>query len=167
MPSLADTEHQAANLYWLAFLLTGDRQASIDAAVETIESPETNPFFIGWMVAWSRKVIIGKALAAIRRELAASAQRMALATRAPRSAPSPSRTWSLAPGAGKRELEHALLAIDAFPRCVLLLLLFEGLSIDDAMQLLGADRDLIRKAQAFALQELTNNLAAARGSARV
>jgi DNA-directed RNA polymerase specialized sigma24 family protein len=165
MPSLAQPNQQAANLYWLAFLLTGDRKASINAAVETIESPESNPFFLGWMMAWSRKVIISKALTAIRQELAASAGRMAL-ERAPRSAPPLPRNWSLAPGANRLELERALLAIDAFPRGVLLLLLFEGLSVDDAMQLLGADRDLIRKAQAVALQQLTRNLAATRETAR-
>ena len=159
MPTLTQPDQQAANLYWLAFLLTGDREASVHAAEETIESPEANPFFLGWMMAWSRKVIISKALGAIRQELAASAARMALA-RTPRSASPLPRNWSLAASATRTELERALLAIDAFPRCVLLLLLFEGLSVDDAMQLLGADRDLVRKAQAFALQELTRNLAA-------
>ena len=77
MPSLEQTQQQAANLYWLAFLLTGDREASVDAAVEAIESPETNPFFFGWMLAWSRKVVIAKALAAVRRQLADSARRIA------------------------------------------------------------------------------------------
>lgn len=158
MPSIAQPDQQAANLYWLAFLLTGDRRASIQAAEETLQSPEANPFFVGWMLAWSRKVIISKAIEAIRLELAASAARMALA-RPPRSAPSLPRKWSLAEGTNRLELERALLAIDAFPRCVLLLLLFEGLSVDDAMQLLGADRELIRKARSFALQELTRNLA--------
>ncbi|HUB79961.1 MAG TPA: hypothetical protein VMB03_14240 [Bryobacteraceae bacterium] len=158
MPSLATPDQQAANLYWLAFLLTGNRQASIQAAEETIESPETNSFFLGWMMAWARKVVISKALGAIRQELAASAARIALA-RTPGFAQPLPRKYALAPGCNKVELERALLAIDAFPRCVLLLLLFEGLSVDDAMQLLGADRDLIRKAQAFALQELTRNLA--------
>jgi hypothetical protein len=156
MPSLDQNQQQAASLYWLAFLLTGDREASVDAAVEAIESPEANPFFFGWMLAWSRKVVIAKALAAVRQQLADSASRIAIA-RCSKSAPLP-RNWALAPGATKLELERALLAIEAFPRCVLLLLLFEGLSVDDAMVLLGAERDLILKAQEFALRELTRNL---------
>jgi len=45
--------------------------------------------------------------------------------------------------------------------------LFEGLSLDDATVLLDVDRDLVRKAQVFALQELTRNLAATREAARV
>jgi DNA-directed RNA polymerase specialized sigma24 family protein len=166
MPSLEQTNRQAANLYWLAFLLTGDRRASINATVEAIESPDANPFFLGWMLAWSRKVVIAKALAAIRQELAASSQRIASA-RTPRCARPLPRNWALAPGASKLELERALLAIDAFPRCVLLLLLFEGLSVDDATVLLDVDSDLVRKAQAFALEELTRNLAASREMARV
>jgi DNA-directed RNA polymerase specialized sigma24 family protein len=166
MPTLEATNEQAEHLYWLAFLLTGNRETSMDATVEALESSKANPFFFAWMVAWSRKVVIAKALAAIRQELAASATRIA-EVRSPRCAQSMPRNWALQPGATKLELERALLAIDAFPRCVLLLLLFEGLSIDDATVLLDVDRDLIRKAQVFALEELTRNLADVREAARV
>jgi len=157
MPTLEQTNRQAANLYWLAFLLTGNRETSLDAAVEALDAPDGNPFFSTWMLAWSRKVVIAKALAAIRVELAASAQRIAEARS--RKSASPSGNWTPARDVTKAELERALLAIDAFPRCVLLLSLFEGLSIDDATVLLDVDRDLVRKAQAFALAELTTNLA--------
>jgi DNA-directed RNA polymerase specialized sigma24 family protein len=156
--SLNQTNRQAADLYWLAFLLTGQREASVDATAEALDSAEANPFFSAWMLAWARKVVIAKALGAIRQELAASALRIA-ALRGRCGTPAP-RNWSLTSGATKAELERALLAIDAFPRCVLLLSLFEGLSVDDAVVLLDVDRELIRKAQAFALQELTQNLAA-------
>jgi len=158
MSSLNLSNRQAADLYWLAFLLTGQRDTSVDATAEALDTAEAKPFFSAWMLAWARKVVIAKALGAIRQELAASALRIA-AIRGRNAAPAP-RNWSLASGATKAELERALLAIDAFPRCVLLLSLFEGLSIDDAVVLLDVDRDLIRKAQAFALQELTQNLAA-------
>jgi DNA-directed RNA polymerase specialized sigma24 family protein len=161
MPS----DRQASNLYWLAFLLTGNREASVQATVDALESSETNPFFFAWMLAWSRKVVIAKALAAIRQELAASAKRIA-AARSPRCGHPVPADWTLAPGATRLELERALLAIDAFPRCVLLLLIFEGLSIDDATVLLDVDRELIRKAQVFALDELTRNLAGASEAAR-
>jgi len=156
---------QAANLYWLAFLLTGDREASVDAAVEALDSSESNAFFSAWMLAWSRKVVIAKALAAIRQELAASALRLASTRGA--NYPAPPRNWSLAPGASKVQLERALLAIDTLPRCVLLLSLFEGLSLDDATVLLDVDHGLVRKAQAVALRQLTSNLAGMAGAARV
>jgi DNA-directed RNA polymerase specialized sigma24 family protein len=159
MVSIGSSNQQAANLYWLAFLLTGNREASVDAAAETIAASEASPFFLAWMLTWSRKVVIAKALAAIRQELAVSARRVAVA-RSPRGVRLPPN-WTLSDAAGKVELERALLAIDAFPRCVLLLLLFEGLSMEDAAVLLDADRELIRKAQAFAVEELAGYLAAA------
>jgi DNA-directed RNA polymerase specialized sigma24 family protein len=158
MPSL-EINRQAANLYWLALLVTGDREESAELAAGALESADSNPFFSAWMLAWSRKVVIARALAAVRQELAASARKVAMA-RAPRCGSRVPRNLSLTAAANRRELERALLAIDAFPRCVLLLLLFEGLSIDDATVLLDADRELVRKAQVFALRELTLNLAA-------
>ena len=209
MPSLMSPLEQAnghaANLYWLAFLLTGHREASVDMAVEALDSPDEalrfigrscrpvdmavealnspdpdlacglpctgdvdmavealnspdgNPFFSAWMLAWSRKVVIAKALGAIRQELAESASRMATVRR--RNCARPPRQWALRPDTTKVQLECALLAIDVFPRCVLLLSVFEGLSIDDTTVLLDGDRELVRKAQACAIEELTRNLA--------
>lgn len=161
---LAVRNADVANLYWLAFLLTGQREASIDIAVEALESPDGNAFFSAWILAWARKVVIAKALAMIRQELAASANRLqAQRTRCRIAA---HRHWALEADATKVQIEAALLAIDAFPRCALLLSVFEGLSIDDATVLLDGDRDLVRKAQAWAIQELTRNLAVQREAAR-
>jgi hypothetical protein len=65
-----------ADLHWLAFLLTGHRDQSIDLAVETVTEFHTaQPFFTAWMEAWSRRVVIAKALTGIREELAASVRR--------------------------------------------------------------------------------------------
>jgi len=164
MPTLTQIDRQAGDLYWLAFLLTGRREAGVDVAVEALDSADGNAFFSALMLAWARKVVIAKALGVIRQELAASALRIASARA--RNHPTP-RNWSLSSEATKVELERALLAIDAFPRCVLLLSLFEGMSLDDATVLLDVDRELIRKAQAFALQELTNNLAVMREASHV
>ena len=50
-----------------------------------------------------------------------------------------------------------------FPRCALLLSVFEGMSPEDVAILLDADRDLVRKAQIIGLRELTRNLALAQG----
>ena len=155
--SQVQAKGHAASLYWLAFLLTGRREASVNMAVEALDSADGNPFFSAWMLAWSRKVVIAKALAAVRQELAASALQMA--SKRGRDCPPPPRNWALGPAATKVQLERALLAIDVFPRCALLLTVFEGLSIDDATVLLDAGRELVRKAQRFAVQELTRNLA--------
>ena len=64
----------------------------------------------------------------------------------------------------KVQLERALLAIEVFPRCALLLSVFEGMTLEDAVILLGADRRLVRKGQMTGLRELTRNLARMQGS---
>jgi DNA-directed RNA polymerase specialized sigma24 family protein len=153
-----DSRNKPADLYWLAFLLTGREDLSIDIAADAaVSGDDARPFFTGWMLGWQRRLVIGKALAAIHDELADSARRT-LAARPSGSAGLP-RNWSLDPGTTKAELERALLAIDPFPRAALLLLIFEGLRMADAVPLLDADPTLIRKAQAIGLRELTVNLA--------
>jgi hypothetical protein len=59
-----------------------------------------------------------------------------------------------------------LLAIDLFPRCALLLTVFEKLSLDDAALLLNADKALVRKAQNQGLLELAGAAAGGRGLRR-
>jgi DNA-directed RNA polymerase specialized sigma24 family protein len=148
---------QQSELYWLAYLLTGHRESSLDAVMEVVDaSDDANPFFNNWMAAWARKVVIAKALSAIRSELAESARRLDLA---PQKDHTPrSRNWSLDEDSSKVDLERALLAIDVFPRCALLLTVFEKVSLQDAAILLDAGLELVRKAKAIGLHELTRHL---------
>ena len=75
MRKIGQANQHAASLHWLAFLLTGNREQSVDIAADTTDaSGSANPFFESWMVAWSRRVAIAKALTTIRNELAASAR---------------------------------------------------------------------------------------------
>jgi DNA-directed RNA polymerase specialized sigma24 family protein len=149
-------------IYWLAFLLTGDRARSLEVSSEALASPDDrSPFFATWMHAWSRRVVIAKALAAMRDELAASARRT-LSARLDKAA-LPARNWALAQGTTKLQLEAALLTIDVFSRCALLLSLFEGASLEDVAILLDSELALVRKAQAIGLHELTRNLARLQG----
>ena len=113
------------------------------------------------MLAWSRRVFIAKTLAGIRDELASSARRMA-SKRVERTA-LPPRNWTLNRDTTKAQLENALLAIDVFPRCALLLSVFEGMSLEDVGILLNSERDLVQKAQMIGLRELTRNLAGMQG----
>jgi DNA-directed RNA polymerase specialized sigma24 family protein len=150
------------NLYWLAFLLTGNPRLSVDVTLEAGASQDdANPFFSAWMLAWSRRVFIAKALTGIRNELARSARRTA-SKRAERVA-LPPRNWTLNRDTTKVQLESALLAIDVFPRCALLLSVFEGMSLEDVGILLNSERDLVRTAQMIGLLELTRNLARLHG----
>lgn len=146
--------------YWLAFLLTGARDISIDVAADAaLSQVAANPFFATCIRAWTRKIVIAKAVSAIRDELRASVHRTELA-RVP--GPAPLQKWSLPASATKTQIEQALLAVDLFPRAAVLLSIFEGMSIADAATILDADVTLVRKAQAIGLRELTNNLAGMR-----
>jgi DNA-directed RNA polymerase specialized sigma24 family protein len=162
MPTLDHSQKQAVDLYRLAYLLTGQRGASIDVTLEALESEGApDSFFANWIQAWSRRVVIAKALGRIRGELAASAQ--SIVSRRSDPAELPPRKWALEHEATPVQFERALLAIDAFPRCAALLTVFEGMSLEDASILLDATRDLVRKAQAIGLRHLTRNLARMQG----
>ena len=162
MQTLEQAHKRAADLYWLASLLTGHLGLSVDATLEAVVFPDdANPFFSAWMVAWSRRVFIAKALARIHNELAASARRTA-SKRAEKTA-LPPPNWTLDRGTTKVQLEGALVAIDVFPRCALLLSVFEGVSLEDVALLLDSERYLVRKAQMVGLRELTRNLARIQG----
>lgn len=153
---------RVADLYRLAFLITGDIELSIDLAAETVAWHETPDFsFAGGISKAAKRLVIAEALAAMGADLAASAHR----TQARDAAEPefPRRDWTLNPATTKAELEQALRSIDVFPRCVLLLCVFEGLSQKEAAIFLDCDRELVRKAQVIGLWELTRNLAIAQG----
>jgi DNA-directed RNA polymerase specialized sigma24 family protein len=161
MPTTLKMQH-TADLHWLAFLLTGHRDQSIDLAVETVAEFHTSqPFFATWMAAWSRRVVIAKALTGIREELAVSARRTE--SKRVHGSALPSRDWQIGADTTKSELEAALLAIDYFPRAVLVLSVFERVPVADCAVILDATADLVNKALAMAFLELTRNLATAQG----
>jgi len=166
--SVDDIKKDAADLYWLAFLLTERQDLSIEIASDTAVSEDyESPFFSDWMRGWQRRLVIGRALTAIQDVLAESARRTQLARGARVHASTDGssmgfalpRNWSLNTDATKADVQEALLAIDLFPRAALLLLVFEGIRMADAATLLDADPALVRKAQAIGLRELTANLA--------
>jgi hypothetical protein len=67
-----DIRNAAADLYWLAFLLTGRHDLSIEVASDMVSGDYRSPFFTDWMRAWQRRLVIGKALTAIHDEFADS-----------------------------------------------------------------------------------------------
>jgi hypothetical protein len=157
MQTLRQTHSEEASLNRLACLLTGERETSVDAPLETAGT-ETGPSpFAEWMAAWSRRVAIAKVLTAIRGELAASARRIA-SMRVGNSAP-PSGSANVGELATSLQFERALQPIDIFPRCALVLTTFGGISIEDAAVLLDATEDLVRQARTVGFRELFANLA--------
>jgi DNA-directed RNA polymerase specialized sigma24 family protein len=165
---MAVRRQSALDLYWLAFLLTGHRRPSLDAATEALNlqdaldlQDDANQFFSTWMLARWRRAVIARALAGIREELAASVRRTA--SKRTQEFAGPLRNWVLDRQTTKGHLERALLAIDVFPRCALLLSVFEGMSIEDTSNLLNADHNLVRKGQVTGLRALTRNFARMQG----
>jgi hypothetical protein len=152
----------ASDLYWLGYLLTGDSEQAAQAFSSALEFEDAaNPVFRGFMVSWARKLVVASALATMTAKLRASALRVERSelSDSPQHAGLPPPGWISSRSLGGPELERALLAIDVFPRCALLLTIFEKLSIHDAALLLNSGEPLLRKAQARALIDLTHNLA--------
>src|ERR1700733_8478729 len=107
------TKKAAVDLYWLAFLLTGSRDISIDIAADAaVSEDDTNPFFTDWIHGWQRRLVIAKGLTAIHSGPADAAPRTEIAQAIRSGTPS---NWSLNPNTTKEDLERAMLAIDLFP----------------------------------------------------
>jgi len=159
-------EDHAAELHWLAYLLTGSQDRSLQALTKAVDAEDyANPVTADFMASWSRKLVIAAALETIRPQLRESALRTARS-----EDPDPATLAASKPAASHRmttpDFEHALLAIDVFPRCALLLTVFEKLSIEDAALLLNADKALVRKAQGQGLLELAGAAAGGRSLRR-
>jgi hypothetical protein len=150
-------EADALAFYWLAFLLTGDRDISIEIAADAAVEGNDSQAFVQGRMKDGRHLTITKAIATMRAELSESGRRT-------KNSYSDVRVPSLQDKAVSTsitavDLERAVLAIDVFPRAVLLLLVFEGLSIAEAGALLDADTVLLASAQVVGLRELCFNMA--------
>lgn len=139
-----------ASLYRLAFLLTGNAGQSEDVVLEVIDAE-----------AGSRSAAIAKALAVIRSDLAWSVRQTETA-RVEEAIPV-GGDWRLDDRTTRDNVEKALLGIDLFPRCVVVLSVFEGIPQGDVAVLLDTGVDAVRKGQAIGLQQLTANLARNQG----
>jgi DNA-directed RNA polymerase specialized sigma24 family protein len=147
-------EDYAGELHWLAYLLTGSQDRSFQAITKALDSDDyANPATAEFIASWSRKLVIAAALETIRPQLRASALRTAHS-----EDPDPATLAASKPAASQQmttpEFEQAVLAIDVFPRCALLLTVFEKLSLNDAGLQLNADKALVRKAQGQGLLAL-------------
>ena len=141
-------EEQSSELFSLAFLLTGDTERSVEAFDRALDYDDSeNP----------RERIIGEALGTMRTELRTSRQRTAQMTE---DAACVEARLQSRPEIPQGDFEEAVISIDAFPRCAMLLTIFEGMSIRAASALLHADEALTRVAQRIGIVELTRHLTA-------
>ena len=152
-------ERSGARLCALAFLITGDWDLSIDAVARFLDAglkndalSEAPPLYA------ARRLVAAEAVAAIRPQLLESAARITGMTADPEEWLGAAPEMSTPQPPTRADVEEALLAIDGFPRVVLLLTIFEGFSIADAGRLLKANDRLIRHAQMVALLALTRHL---------
>jgi DNA-directed RNA polymerase specialized sigma24 family protein len=167
---MPETKPNLDDLYWLAALLTGSREIAAEVTIESVSvAPDRRDCLPSWTPRsgsrqgeeWSRRLVIANALAAVREELKNSARRIAL--RRDADADLPDRSWALDRASTKSDLEQALLRMDAFPRAAVLLQVFEGASLRDVAHLLESDPELVEKALAIGLSDLTANLARMQG----
>jgi hypothetical protein len=149
-------EQKSSELYSLAFLITGNMDRSVEAFNRALDFDEDNPVFGKFMNAWARKLIIVEALATIKTDLRTSKQRI---VRAAEDDLTKDVRLKKRPYIAREEFEEAVIAIDAFPRCAMLLTIFEGMTVQAASVLLNEDEALTRKAQRIGIVELTRNLA--------
>lgn len=143
-------------LYELAYLITGDRERSIEAFARGLGWDESGPGFREFMHGWVKKLVIGAALDMIRWELKRSRARTESGStrwRIP-NLPVPPDLSHLR----RREIEQSLLAVDVFPRCAFLLTVLEGMAEEEVCVLLDTGRKLLRLAKVQGAAEFTRNL---------
>lgn len=149
---------QMAELYWLAYLLTGDRERSIQAYTGALNSEAPAPALQKFMRSWARRLVIVAAVGTIRRQLRESKVLSEPAAHAELVDLTRLGSADLA-RLSKSELEEALLGMDTFRRCVVILTLLEGLPVRDVADLLGTDVSTVKAAQARGAAEMTWRLA--------
>ena len=154
MESIEQAYRFAADLYWITFLLTGSMELSVDLVAKELEkgvdlSPST--------LTEIRRTLIAEALATVRDALTLSASQ--LEKQPKHEVCETSIAWAVDPHTSRVQVERAFLALDTFPRCALLLTVFEGLKIAEAGALLQADSRLVKDGLAIGLREFTRNLA--------
>src|SRR5271165_6893841 len=156
LQSIQNIETRSPELYSLAFLLTGSTHRSLQAINRALNyHDEQTTLFGNFRNALARRLIIIEALEMMEIELQASRQRVARPTASERQT---SKAWKSRPRVAREEFEKSVLEIDAFPRCAMLLTVFEGMSLQTAAGLLNADRSLTHAARRIGVLQLTDNL---------
>lgn len=157
MKTSEQTNQGAETLVWLATLLTGCRETAAEVIRAAVAQEKTSgELFSGWMLSWSRRLVIVTALATAGNELAASARQDPWTE--VENTELPPASWRLHPETTRAELEQALLSIDILPRVAVLLVVFERVPLIDAALLLNAELEQVHRALAVGVRSLTINL---------
>ena len=152
-------ERSGVRLCALAYMITGDWDLGIDAVARFLDAGLKNDALSeAPPLCAARRLVAAAAVAAILPQLRKSAARIAGMTADLEEWLEPATDMPKRRPPTRADVEQALLAIDGFPRVVLLLTILEGFSIADAGRLLKANDRLIRHAQMIALVALTRHL---------
>ena len=145
-------------LEWLTSQITGDKVSEPEGALELLVPRETeNATFARWIRAWSRKLAIARALGTVAAELKVSASSMELVDPTQlRKLVRRNLDWLSS--VNRVVLERGIAAIDLFPKAVLLLTVFEKLSLADVAILMRVPKETVTNAKAIALRELSRAL---------
>ncbi|MGA3185719.1 MAG: hypothetical protein ABSF22_01290 [Bryobacteraceae bacterium] len=152
---LTTFEKNLAELYWLAYLLTGNEDRSVHASSSALDIDDG--LFDGEKKKWARALTIVEALGTIETVLRRSLVRVAQSNGEEMASQA---EWMGRARITTEEFEDAVLRIDAFPRCAMLLTIFEGLPIKATALLLNASMALTAAAQRIGIVQLTARLAA-------
>jgi hypothetical protein len=145
-----------ADLYWLAFLLTGDQEVSVAMVIEEFESLEDScALRCPSIRAKMRKSIIEKALTAVGVEAGETVSASSSRSLTPVA---PTRAGRHGVRISWEQLKAALLHLDLFSRRILLLTVFQGYTLQEAAGLLTRDVTLVADVRSIALLELTRFL---------
>jgi hypothetical protein len=116
-------EMRLANLYWLAFLITADQEKGVRAVTSALENSGGPQ---GLASNRTRELLVEASIAEVEFDLRKSAFQTFWKQGLPGADPLPVRLWLATPA--PKELRQALLNVDAFPRCALLLTAFEHMT---------------------------------------
>lgn len=137
-----DTER----LYLLSFLLTGDEAMAEKCFVAGFEdSVKGNAVFKEWAQSWARRTIIQNAI------------RMIQPRPGERSALDDAQREIAIPVLTERPEIAAVVALPAFERCVFVISVLEGYSVQNCSLLLGCSRAEVIAARSHALQSIGNS----------
>lgn len=157
MHTFKDAYIFSSKLYWVAFLLTGHKELSARVTIDALSSEYgLDCMSSPRLRALLRRTVIKSALAETQTELSRSLHQFA--SQRTDLGPITVMDKLADPPIGQAKLEEALLAIELFPRCALLLTVFERFPMQDAETLLHCNRNLIQAGQVRGLTDLARNL---------
>lgn len=157
MPEIPQSCSGLSGSYWIAFLLTGSQDLSAELVIEAYLRHEDSDICEDAISnAKLRRMVVTRALAARSEELARSAKR-SISQGGDRQI-LPTERWLPIDRVSFEQLQNALLAIDIFPRCALLLTMFEGFTLHEAAVLLNSDSESLLDARITGLLDMTHTL---------